>query len=149
MGENGEVELPSSPEDFKKISRKVVTLPASGLKVEIRKLTGLDFLSTLGTLPLVAPGEDTEQRTKRVTKEMTENPDTARQSTIMVISRGISRPRVVDVASADCPKDAILISDLGRDLDWLAMEILTFSGLTEGSARVAGKFPEGSGVRAS
>ena len=61
-GSNGEV---SKPEEFRALSRQVVTLKC-GLKIEIRKLVGLDWLP-LGSLPQVeAKGEKAVAMAKEI-----------------------------------------------------------------------------------
>ena len=130
---NGEV---SKADAFRALTRQKVHLNC-GLVIEIRKLTGLDWVP-LGNLPLVTPekGESAIEAAKRSVKA---NPEAHFKQIKMIIVQGVVSPRVVDAQPADVPDGALSIYDL-PDQDEVAMAILRFSGLTEAAAKAAGPF---------
>ena len=149
MGTQGSA---SSPEDFRKITRTMVDLPTmkdgegQPLRVEIRKLTGMDFLS-LGTLPPMAadPNMTKEQRRKQIRELVDRQPKLKEESMRLTLLRGGVKPRLVDTDAAQCPPDAITLGDLGEDAFWLVGAIQDFSGLTEAAAIQAEPFPAKAG----
>lgn len=128
----------SKPEDFRVANRKILNLPC-GLTIEIRKLTGFDFLE-LGQFPLVSgnPKATADEYKKRMEKD----PKAQMQQLRLIVTRGVVAPKIVDVSPSECPKDSVSIYDLG-DLNFIVEQVLAFSGLTEEAARAAAPFPAG------
>jgi len=132
--------MASKPEDFRALNRKVIELP-NGMKVVIRKLTGMDFLE-MGGFPPVSG--DPEATAKRYRKEMEGNPKAQLQQLRLILTKGIVSPRVVDVQPSETPDGSVSIYELG-DTNDIVQAIMAWSGLTEEATRAAGKFPEGAG----
>lgn len=133
-GDNGAV---SKPEDFRAANRRMLTLP-NGLVIQIRKLTGFDFLE-LGHFPLVAGNAKATAESYRKTLEA--DPKSQMQQVRLILAKGVVSPTVVDMQPSECPKDTLSVYEIG-DMNFVVEAILAFSGLTEDAARAAGKFPE-------
>lgn len=133
-GSNGEF---SKAEEFRNLARQTVTLKC-GLKIQIRKLTGLDWLP-LGNLPLVeVKGETAVEAVKR---SLRVNPEAHLRQIKMIICQGVISPHIVDAPAGDCPEGALSVYEI-PDQEEISTAILSFSGLTEAAARAAGPFPE-------
>lgn len=139
---------PSSPEEFRQITQKVVELPTLRKRVVIRQLIGLDYLEA-GTLPLISVDLKPEERKTAVREKLKADPALQLRVYKAILVNGVIKPRIVDVDPADCPPDAITVHALGADLEWLVAEIQMFSGLTQEAARAAGPFPAGAGSATS
>jgi len=127
----------SKPEDFRAANRKTLALP-NGLTIQVRKLTGLDFLE-LGHFPLVAGNRKATAEEFR--KHLETDPKAQLQQLRLILTKGVVSPRVVDTQPSETPSDALSIYDIG-DINEIVQAILEWSGLTEETARAAGKFSE-------
>lgn len=131
--------MASSVHDFKARTRTSVTLP-SGLVVEIRKVTGRDFLG-LGELPIPA----TEVDGARNGAYSPEHVADIRRYSDRAIVRGAVNPRFTEDPDQVESEDAVHLSYLlAEEADYMALAqaILDFSGLTKETAAAVEGFRE-------
>lgn len=125
--------MASSVQDFKKASRKAVKLPG-GLEVEIRKLTGFDFVD-LGEFPMPPAKEGGEEQGDAETIKR------IRDYSERMIARAVVSPPFSDRAE-DLNNDAVVhVRELSvGDFNALGLEIARFSGLTKEDQAEAASF---------
>ena len=134
-------ERASSPEEFKRRSRRILELPSSGLKVEIRRLTVADYIP-LGILPVGYMDMKEGEIRKSVEEQAESDPHFLSEQIETVVAAGVVDPLVVRGFVGDAPEDAIHVSDLGDDLIYTYNEIMTLSGLLGEAAAKAVPFSE-------
>lgn len=127
------MELKVTPaSEFKKAFRKLHRLP-SGRVVEIRKLSPEDFADLYDQMAEMPDlkGLKADELSRRVASDPRVY-DFGMQAAKVIITRGVTRPRVSVRDLSEVGEDEIHISDLGDDLEDLLREILTFSGVSLG-----------------
>lgn len=110
-------------------SRKVLTLPASGVEVTIRKLDQLEYIRRGGSLMAAFEGDG-------------EEPTDGKQadSLALLLELCLETPSLWTGAPAACPDDAVTLVDVADDLAFLIREVLDFNTLTSEAAATARKF---------
>ncbi len=125
--------MPSSPKEFRALSRKEITLP-SGLTVEIRKLSAMDFVGH-GEIPLPSSGDDSAEKKPNFTGEQI-----VRFAGLM-LTKGSMSPHFSEKAEDLDNPDVVHISDLSnQDLTFAAAAIAEFSGFSKEAAAEAESF---------
>ncbi len=122
---------------LRKKNRKEITLPSAGIKITITTLSVWDFIEARGELDIPAAalkGKDEERRRK--VREALGDPKKQKQYMDFFILRGVLSPRVVSDSKAELADDEILISDLGRDREYVALQIIELSGFGSDSEAV-------------
>jgi len=123
--------MASAPEEFRRKSRKAVTLP-SGLEVEIRKVWAWDFID-LGEIPLPSAGKNTEGSRPR-------SEDTRNYATRAIVRGALAPEFSADWTDRHNP-DVVHVEDLSQqDMEALSSAILEWSGLTKEVAAEAEAF---------
>lgn len=122
-----------SAEQLRTLNRKVIVCPSSGVEVEIRKPTPLDFLKfrSIGIptqlLDDVKGSKNLTDKTRKVEQAMNRDPERQVEMVRAILGCVIS-PKVVD-DTVEAKDGEVHGYDFGDDLDFVLDEILTFSGL--------------------
>lgn len=121
-----------SAERLKQLSRKTLVCPSSGVEVEIRKPTPLDFLKfrSIGIPTQLLDemkGGSLKDKTRKVEQSLSRNPE-RQVEMVQAILGCVLSPRVVD-DSVEAKDGEIHGYDFGEDLDFILGEILEFSGM--------------------
>ena len=126
--------MSSTVEDFKKRSRKTITLP-SGLEVEIRRLHLWDFVG-IGEVPYPSPQEssNSDKSEREITPEQMK--EVHRYSSQAII-KGSVNPKFTDANEPN----AVDVRDLeDEDFQVLAESILNWMGIGRSEAEAANNF---------
>ncbi len=127
---------------LRKKNRKPIMLPHAGIEITITALSVWDFIEARGELdiPAAALTGKAEKRQAKI-REALEDPKKQKLYMDFFIRRGVLSPRVVADSTAVLDDDEILISDLGRDREFTALQIIELSGFGSDSEAVR-KFRE-------
>ena len=124
--------MPSTVEDFKKRSRKTITLP-SGLGVEIRRLHLWDFVG-IGEVPYPSSQESNGEIEREITPEQMKE---VHRYSAQAIVKGSVNPRFTDANEPN----AVDVRDLeDEDFQTLAESILNWMGIGRDEAEAANRF---------
>jgi len=128
-----------SPSEYRKRSRKIVSLPSGG-EVEIRRLSAADFLA-MGEIPLLNLFGD--MISGKVSEEIESSSELLSKFSNIVICRGVVSPRIVDKDPGECSDDELSIYEIGlEDFNFLVSEIMKHSSLSEEVAESRSGFRE-------
>lgn len=127
--------------DYRKRSRKTITLPSGG-DVEIRKLSGLDFLSA-GEIP-VAFQEAVRAKDKAAMEAvMKSDPGLTKRIDAAVLTSGVVSIKIVDKPPRDCAEDEISVHEISpEDSEFIVNEITSLNSLNAGAGKSIRRFPE-------
>jgi hypothetical protein len=130
------VEDVTTAREIRENARRVITLPATGYKIEIRALSPFDF-AKFGEIPLpdevTEPEQDPEQEGVNIEEFI---PPEVRKGQIRTnmdwaedcVVHGVTRPRVVK-AGEDAGTDGVYASDFKQDWEYVVDQILELSGM--------------------
>lgn len=128
-------------EEYRKRSRKTITLPSGG-EVEIRKLTGIDFLS-VGEIPLAFQDAVRGKDKEAAEAILKADPGLAKRMDAAVLIGGVVSLNIVDKHPRDCAEDEVSMREMPpEDVEHIISELLKFNSLNTGAGKPIRRFPE-------